>query len=234
MLKILALGNSFSQDCTAHLEKMTSGAYVRNLYIGGCSLERHANNLETNAAAYSLQKDGVGRSDELVSANEIFASETWDVITVQQVSGKSGLYDSHYPYLTTVLESIRTLCPTAKIVWNQTWTYATYSEHGDFPTYGCDQSKMFSMIEETSHRVAAENGLEIIEVGRAIQALRKNLPSDGTELCRDGFHLSLDYGRYAAAYVWARFFHLPVNSFVPDGADRNRIARIQEICDNPA
>jgi len=229
MLKILALGNSFSQDCTAHLEKMTSGAYVRNLYIGGCSLECHASNLTENVAAYSLQKDGIGTSSDLVSANEVFTSEAWDVITVQQVSGKSGLYDSHYPYLTTVLEYIRKLCPTAKIVWNQTWAYATYSSHGDFPNYDCDQSKMFSMIAKTSHRVADENGLDVIEVGHSIQALREKLPPDGTELCRDGFHLSLDYGRYAAAYVWAKFFCLPVNDYCPDGTDAERIAEIRKI-----
>lgn len=229
MLKILALGNSFSQDCTAHLEKMTSGTYVRNLYIGGCSLERHASNLESNVAAYSLQKDGVGLSANLVSANEVFASEAWDVITVQQVSGKSGLYESHYPYLTVVLDGIRKLCPSAKIVWNQTWAYATYSEHGDFPTYGCDQARMFEMIDVVSHRVSAENGLDIIEVGRAIQTLRKSLLHDGTELCRDGFHLSLDYGRYAAAYVWAKFFCLPINDYCPDGADAERIAEIRKI-----
>ncbi|MBQ8310293.1 MAG: DUF4886 domain-containing protein [Clostridia bacterium] len=233
-MKILALGNSFSADCTAHLEKMTSGTYVRNLYIGGCSLERHANNLNSRAAAYELQKDGIALSPDLVSANEIFASDAWDVITVQQVSGKSGLYDTYYPHLTTVLEQIRALCPNAKIVWNQTWAYATYSTHGDFPNYDCDQQKMFAMINETSHRVARENGLDVIEVGRAIQTLREQLPPDGTELCRDSSHLSLDYGRYAAAYVWAKFFVLPVGDYIPDGADPKRIAEIRQICNRLA
>ena len=90
---------------------------------------------------------------------------------------------------------------------------------------------MYAMIDEVSHRVAAENGLDIIEVGRAIQALREQLPPDGTELCRDGFHLSFDYGRYAAAYVWAKYFHLPVNDFLPEGTDAERITQIRRICD---
>ena len=231
MLKILALGNSFSTDCTAYSEKMTSGAYIRNLYIGGCSQERHANNLDNKIADYEFQKDGKNVADTLVTANEIIASEAWDVITVQQVSGLSGIYESYYPYLTTVLAHIRALCPTAKIVWNQTWAYATYSGHGDFVRYDRDQNKMYAMIDEVSHRVAAENGLDIIEVGRAIQALREQLPPDGTELCRDGFHLSFDYGRYAAAYVWAKYFHLPVNDFLPEGTDAERIAQIRRICD---
>lgn len=232
MLKILALGNSFSQDCTAHLESMTSGAYVRNLYIGGCSLERHAGNLNNKIADYTLQKDGHALYNACVNANDVIASTPWDIVTIQQVSGLSGVYDSHYPYLTAVLNHIRALCPTAKIVWNQTWAYASDSTHGDFPIYGRDQKKMFSMIDEVSCRVADENGLERIEVGRAIQALRERLAPDGTELCRDGFHLSFDYGRYAAAYVWAKFFALPVNNaYLPDGADAQRITQIRRICD---
>ena len=202
MLKILALGNSFSTDSTAHLEKMTSGAYVRNLYIGGCSLERHANNLNSNVADYEFQRDGVRLSDSLVAANEIIASDAWDVITVQQVSGLSGVYDSHYPHLTTVLGHIRTLCPAAKIVWHQTWAYATYSAHGDFPRYDRDQHKMYAMIDEVSHRVAAENGLDIIEVGRAIQALREQLPPDGTELCPDAEIYFMDGGQEIYPYIF--------------------------------
>ena len=48
-LKVLCIGNSFSQDATRYLEGVASAGPVpviaRNLYIGGCSLERHARNL---------------------------------------------------------------------------------------------------------------------------------------------------------------------------------------------
>ena len=232
MLKILALGNSFSQDATAHLEKMTEGAYVRNLYIGGCSLERHANNLTAHETNYQYQKDGVkiAPGPDWVCANDIFASKAWDVVTVQQVSQLSGLYETYEPHLGTVLGYIRKLCPTAKIVWHQTWAYAANSTHEGFANYGRDQKRMLEMIEETSHRVARENGLGRIEVGKAIQTLRAELEPDGTDLCRDGFHLSCDYGRYAAAYVWARYFGLPVKEeYLPDGADPERIRRIREL-----
>ena len=50
-------------------------------------------------------------------------------------------------------------------------------------------------------------GAEIIPVGDAIQYLRENVKefdysAGGLSLCRDGFHLSLLYGRFAAAAVW--------------------------------
>ena len=233
-MKLLSIGNSFSQDAQEWLHRIAVANGVElettNLMIGGCSLETHWNHITDGIADYYLEQNGQD-CQRMITLPDALEMDEWDVITVQQVSGLSGIYDSHYPYLTTVLEYIRTLCPTAKIVWNQTWAYATYSTHGDFPRYDRDQDRMLAMIEETSRRVAEENALERIEVGRVIQALRRQLPPDGTELCRDGFHLSFDYGRYAAAYAWAKFFRLPVNDYLPDGANAERIAQIVNICD---
>ena len=90
---------------------------------------------------------------------------------------------------------------------------------------------MFAEIEASSHRAAADNGLGLIEVGRVIQALRRSDLADETEFCRDGFHLSLTEGRYAAAYVWARYFGFCVNDFVPEGADADRIRAIRDFID---
>ena len=232
-MKILAIGNSFSEDCTAHLERMMkdTDVTVRNLYIGGCSLARHLSNLDGKVGEYELQRHGVMIGEHLVSANEIIAGEDWDVITVQEVSGNSGRYDDFAPMLAGVLAHVRALCPKAKIVWNQTWSYATYSQHGSFPIYDRDTEKMFSMIESSSHRAAKDFGLGLIEVGKTIRALRHSALADESEFCRDGFHLSFLEGRYAAAYVWARYFSLPVNDYIPDGADASRILAIRALID---
>ena len=52
MKKILAIGNSFSEDATSYLEDIATcggeDCKVVNLYIGGCSLERHYNNIVGN------------------------------------------------------------------------------------------------------------------------------------------------------------------------------------------
>ncbi len=54
-MKILAIGNSFSQDATRYLQDIAASAgeelFVRNLYIGGCSLEMHSKNIAENANA---------------------------------------------------------------------------------------------------------------------------------------------------------------------------------------
>lgn len=232
MLKILGLGNSFSWDATTYLDRVAADLYVRNLHIGGCSLESHVDKIQNKKAWYEYQAQGVKIGEATVSANDIIASEDWDYITVQQVSHYSGMYETYEPYLTEVLSFIRKTCPKAKIIWHQTWSYATTSEHPGFANYDRNQELMWSRIKECSHRAVREHHLDgILEVGKAIQALRHKLTPDGTEFCRDGFHLSYDYGRYAAAYVWAKFFSKDITDFVPEGADPVRIAEIRRVID---
>ncbi len=228
-MKILALGNSFSEDCTAYLDRMTD-LYVRNLYIGGCSLERHTRSLDERIPDYLLQAAGRTVGDGNLTANEIIAGDAWDVITVQETSRTSGIYELHEPHLTRVLEHIRTLCPGARIVWNRTWSYTPASTHRSFVNYGHDSEKMHHAIIEASDRLTREHGLPIIPTGDMIHLLRHALPrEDG--YCRDGYHLHKIYGRYAAAYVWARFFGAEVNDFIPEDAESEMIAAIRRIID---
>ena len=229
MIKILALGNSFSEDSTAYLEKMTEGLYVRNLYIGGCSLERHSNNLDNEAKEYVFEEHAIRHPDfpEKVSANEIFASEKWDYITVQQASPYSGVVESYEPYLTNVLGYIKALCPTAKVVFHQTWAYPKASESGAFARYNNDQNEMFECIKKATKAVEEKHGLPLIRVGEMIQALRETDLLDDADYTRDSIHLSFNYGRYIAAAVWAKFFGKTVNDFLPENADKEIIEKIK-------
>ena len=58
-MNILAIGNSFSQDATRYLHGIARADGVTlevvNLYIGGCSLERHYRNMMADTRAYELQ-----------------------------------------------------------------------------------------------------------------------------------------------------------------------------------
>ena len=61
-MKILSIGNSFSEDAQRYL-KLIAGANGReltcvNLYIGGCSLKRHYINLIDNEKSYHYQFGG--------------------------------------------------------------------------------------------------------------------------------------------------------------------------------
>lgn len=220
MIKILAIGNSFSQDATARMEELCNDVFVRNLFIGGCTLQRHAENIRADAAAYEYQHNGNNTGDP-VSIAWALNAEDWDYVTVQQASGYSGVAESYEPYLTELLNYVRARTK-AKIVFHRTWSYEPDSTHPQFADYGCDTERMWQCIQKASDAACRNHGLPVADSGAMIAALRKydffNKKKGGLGLCRDGFHMSVEYGRVATACVWIKFFtgQIPAALSAPD------------------
>ena len=97
-LKVLAIGNSFSQDATRYLHQIAKAddvdLKVVNLYIGGCSLSTHYQDMLEDKRAYSLEFNGEV-TGFFVSIREALESDTWDVVTLQQVSQEAPRYDTY-------------------------------------------------------------------------------------------------------------------------------------------
>lgn len=227
MKKILAIGNSFSEDATRYVHQIAESAgeecLVVNLYIGGCPLWYHADNIVTNKQEYRYERNGE-ITERRVSISEAMAEEDWDVITIQQVSGLSGKIESFTPFADELIAYIRANKPKAEILFHQTWAYPTGSRHSDFVKYDFSQKKMYEQIVSASRDFAASRGLGIILAGEVIEHLRgkKEFTPDrgGIDLCRDGFHLNLTYGRYAAGAAWfAKIFGKKDFSYIPEGTD---------------
>lgn len=228
VIRILAIGNSFSQDAAeSYLDDLAKADGVRliigNMYIGGCSLETHWNNAASNIAAYSYRK--ITEGDSVTQANQTLRmainDEDWDIISFQQVSQHSGQYDTYFPYFTNLLLHIKDIAtnPNVKFVLHQTWAYASNSTHSGFVNYSNNQEQMYRAIVETVDSVANRAGIEvIIPAGTAIQNARSSFIGDN--LCRDGYHLTYGIGRYTAACTWyEKLLGKPVigNSFKPLG-----------------
>ncbi len=237
-MKLLAVGNSFSEDSTSYLQSIAKSAgvnlFVRNLYIGGCSLETHSKNIKTDEQAYIYQCDAspIG----MISLNEALDAEDWDIVTLQQNSGNSGDYSSYQPYLSELIEHIESKLPKAKISFIETWAYEIDSNHPDFVRYGNDQIKMYENIISASEKASQAHGIDICRVGEVIQRARSlsefDYQNGGLSLCRDGFHLSLDYGRFLAGLVWYKFFcghDVHSVTYRPNGADEKLIRRLMDI-----
>ena len=208
-MKVLFIGNSFSQDATVYLRRVADdNIYVRNLYIGGCPLEWHADNIKGNKDAYDYQIDGEGIRK--ASINATLTEEKWDYVSIQQVSHYSGMLETYEPYTEYVVGYIKEKCPDAKIVFHRTWAYDDASTHGGFANYDWNRTKMYNCIVEASSKIAEKYSLPIIPSGDAIERARYipefDTSKGGMSLNRDGFHLSLDYGRYLAALTCYRFF----------------------------
>ncbi len=209
MIKILAIGNSFSQDATAFIEVLDDNFFVRNLYIGGCSLERHANLCLSGEREYEYQHNGQAVSQDKVCLKQALTAEPWDFVTVQQASGFSGVEESYYPHLTTLLNYVKKYS-NAKILFHQTWSYEKYADHPDFARYGNDSEKMWKRIEKVSKTVCERENLPIIPCGELIARLKKqpyfDLDKGGISIHADGYHLSKNYGRMATAGLWIKYF----------------------------
>ena len=93
-LRIIAIGNSFSEDAVENnlwelLDAAGIPAIVGNLYIGGCTLERHYNNSVADAPAYRYRKVVDGKTIERreVRISEALKEEKWTHVSFQQASG---------------------------------------------------------------------------------------------------------------------------------------------------
>ena len=209
-MKLLSIGNSFSVDAQRWVHTLAEqndiDLQTGNLYIGGCSLHRHWDNIEANAADYVYYVNGETEGCPMSIAAAL-AMDTWDVITLQQASHVSGEPQSYIPYLTDIAATVRAAQPQAKLYFHQTWAYEVDSEHPCFKTYNNDQAEMYRRLQDASLMATKLIDAELLPVGTVIQTLRRELPefdypNGGMSLNRDGFHLSADYGRFAAAATW--------------------------------
>ena len=238
-MKVLAIGNSFSQDAMKYLHQIAKGAEFDltavNLCIGGCSLERHMKTINEGLCEHHREVNGIS-PDEIVTIKEGLLSGSWDVVTIQQVSHKSGLEETYEPYGSQLLEFVAKYAPNAKVYFHRTWAYEIDSTHGQFPNYECDQQKMYDMIISATGKFCANHNLPVIKAGDVIQELRKTPEFDyangGESLCRDGFHMHLIYGRYAVAATWfEKLTGVSIfdSNFIPEGADEEKIEVIKKI-----
>ena len=207
VVKILTIGNSFSEDAVEqHLYDLAKTEDIKviigNMYIGGCSLEKHLNNARDNKGAYKYRKIGLnGKKVETksFSLEAALADEQWDFVSFQQNSGRSGIYDTWMESLPELMAYVKARVPKkTKMVLHQTWAYDKTSTHKDFKNYKHDQDLMYKSIVDAVHRTAKELGVKIIvPCGTAIQNARTTPLCDC--LTRDGYHLHKTYGRYVAA-----------------------------------
>lgn len=254
-MNILAIGNSFSRDATAYLYQLLADCGVENrvvnLYIGGCPLERHWQNIENDRADYEYQVNGQ-IIERRVSIRQVLEEGGWDVIITQQASHDSGWAESYEPFLTLMADYLRKMAPAAALYLHQTWAYEKDSNHNNFMRYSRDQATMYRKLTACYRDAAKRHGMGLIPCGDVIQALRQEEPfrygEGGMSLCRDGYHMHLIYGRYALSCTWARMLcgaALEKSSYVPVSecdpaltADENLLAIIRRVvmtvCDNEA
>lgn len=204
-LKVLTIGNSFSicllQEMPAVAKSMGLKLDLCSLYIGGCSLERHWQNVckpETAPYGVTWSYDGVKQAKDAPIAPILRESERkhwktgkmekfrggnipaalkadrWDVVTLQQASHFSWQADTYHPFGDDLVKTIRELAPQAKIIVQETWSYTPWDKR--LAKWGITPDEMYAKLHEAYAGFAKPYGFEVIPVGTAIQLWRKELP----------------------------------------------------------
>ena len=202
-MKILSIGNSFSKDAQRYLHRLAKKEGVElktvNLCIGGCPLRRHYLNMLDDKAEYAFEFNGENTGIQ-VSLRQALASDSWDVVTLQQASPVSGQFETYTPYIEALADYVRKYCPHTKIWIHGTWAYEEGSDRLRALGRYEHSSDMLSAICDAYEKAARVIGAEgIIPCGRAMMRATEL----GIEkIHRDTYHAAFGVGRYLLALCW--------------------------------
>lgn len=202
-IKLLSIGNSFSQDAQRYLHGLglAHGVSIKcvNLVIGGCSLRTHYLHMLNDERRYALEWNGEGTGFQ-TSIREALSSDDWDYVTVQQASHFSFDSTTYFPYIEELCDYIRLYAPRAKILIQQTWAYEKDSQRlREVAGFETPEAMLEKIVECYAAAAETVGAYGIIPSGLAMSyALEEGLPS----IHRDTFHAALGVGRYLLALTW--------------------------------
>jgi hypothetical protein len=183
-LKVLMIGNSFSNSLFAYLPKMVEASKkhklkLGNAYIGGCTIERHCQNIDAEKTKpdfkpYSFAVTGEKSRKEKLSV--MLKAEKWDIVTIQQGSRHSPYKDKTQELSKKLIAFVRQYAPQAEIIVHQTWAYR--ADHNWFTGKNpqLTRQKMHDMLTANYTELAQNNKFRMIPVGNAVQLFREKLP----------------------------------------------------------
>ena len=212
-IKILCIGNSFSIDTMKRAPEVAPALgielVVGNLFIPGCPISRHYNNIANDLPAYTYYHNDCGEWTETpeYKISDAIRSDDWDVISIQHGSsgGQSYIRPECYDDFPALVQTVKSLAPKhTKIVFNITWPAEVYHHHRDLRTHtGSQLSLMNNIIRITKELVATNPDIYCtIPTGLAIQNARTTVLRD--RMSRDGYHLSYEHGRYLASMTFLK------------------------------
>lgn len=196
-VRVLTVGNSFSDSLLTDFPGVAESLGVKldftSLYIGGCSLRRHVENLrrdgERDFAPYSLMRVVCGKRlpERKANLGEVLRKEKYDIITMHQASPDSWCAETYAPAGDELLAAIRKWQPQAKVLVQETWSYTPWDAR--LAQWGITADEMYAGIHRACTAFAARHGLHVIPMGAGVERWRRVLPvryaenSFGGDLC---------------------------------------------------
>ena len=217
-LRVLDIGNSYTEDSTHYLARITqaSGIDVSDMCLykairGGASFKNWYDVYhDSDSTSYTVSKILGGLSATIegnVAANNgerfrnTLISNKWDLIIIHQVSTYAPYFDrweedSNAGYLSKFISLIRKHQPQATIGFllvHSYWSY--YPQNTEKSSY-----KRWEAIADSVKKLRAKYGIDfVIPYGTAIQNIRQSSLNNEYDLTADGTHCADGIADYTAA-----------------------------------
>ena len=208
-LKILAIGNSWSNNATIYLNEILKDLGIESTVYtaikGSGKLEDCYFNILNNTKDYSIVINGKYDKEfaNKYSISEILDIDDFDIITLQQQSGNAGIYNTFQPYLNSVIKFIENKETNDPIIYlHSTWSYPNGCNHYDFYKYKDNSHIMYFSILSAWKKAIINVGIDkvipstfVVQKVREIEGIYDIDEPDGKHLASNGC--------FAVGCVWA-------------------------------
>ena len=219
-LRVLAVGNSFTGDCTAYLKRLMvnlginlNKVVMSQIVRGTSSFETWIEYIENNSSfqhatackenPYCEVVIGQVRKDNV---QEMLAVG-WDIVIIQQSCALSGIF-STYSNCDELVELLKEYIGNENLCVFYNMPYGHSTVEGE--PFGYSDWKNYVNVTK---RVVEKIGIDkIIPTGTAIQKARNTELTYGglyDNLTRDNWHVNSGTGRYIAACTWYEALFAP-------------------------
>jgi hypothetical protein len=171
-VRLLTVGNSFSQNATRFLGSLTTSAgnvlIHHQAAIGGATLAQHWEKVELHEKD---PQDKRGFYGTKFSLKQELLAEPWDYVTIQQASIRSHDVATYRPYARQLHDFIKKHTPRAEVLVHQTWAYRRddprFAVKAPTPGEPATQEEMYHLLTRSYQTIAGELGARLIPVGDA-------------------------------------------------------------------
>ena len=175
-LRLFTIGNSFSGNTTKYLPSIVKDRgrhiIIGRASLGGCSLERHWNQVELyeknpsdpNANIYNPGRGKMNADPGKGQAlKPLLEKDNWEIITIQQASRLSTDVSTYRPYAKKLYDYVKAIKPDAEIVMHETWAYRPDAK--SFAKPAQSNEEMWQMLNKAYTEISQELGIRMIPVG---------------------------------------------------------------------
>lgn len=206
-LKILAIGNSFTENSLEYMPNFLTNLGVQNVTIyrvtiAASSIESWWTRFQSDYAITPTKVIGSDIANIGSTLRAVFAHE-WDYVVFQQVSTLSGDYSTIEPNLYSLATHVKALStnPNCKVAWHLTWSWSTLGT-GTAPKGADGFASIASVAEDILDYYRGAGVDVIIPSGTALQNARGTSLNNEAELTKDYQHAAGGVAKYIICSTW--------------------------------